>query len=244
MVPSPHIDRLTSQLLDGIADPALGEELVAWLSGSLRFRAFAEANRDKIHKKLRTAGDDDARGDVRAELLVARQLLADRRLDLAFEPRGSNVGGPDFAVTHRGHHAFDLEVTRPRRSLTDEVIATVVLVKLRQLPPSVPNVLVVTGDGDGPIDIAGAVRRFRARADAKDHEFFARRGFDGTRQFYDRFLRLGAVIVWRPPVPAEAWRSGSARIPVPDRALAALVSAIDAPTATATFSPPAPASGS
>ena len=227
-VRSPTVDRLTTSLLQGISDLDLADELAGWLSSSARFRAFAQANRDKIHKKLRTAGDAEARRDVRTELLVASRLLADRRLDLAFEPRGASVGGPDFAVTHRGHHAFDLEVTRPHRPLTGDVVAAVLLVKLRQLPPSVPNVIVVAGEGEGPIDIARAVRGIRARADGKDEAFFVGRGFDGTRQFYDRFLRLGAVIAWRPPAHAETWRSASARIPVPDRALSAVVAALEA----------------
>ncbi len=40
-----------------------------------------------------------------------------------------------------------------------------------------------------------AVRALRARADRKDEPFFASRAFDGTREFYERFLRLGAVFV-------------------------------------------------
>ena len=228
---SPTVERLTNRLVEGIDDPALTDEIGGWLAASPRYRDFAEANRDKIHKKLRTAGDLEARRDVRAELQVAWLLLANRRLELAFEPRGSTVGGPDFAVTHRGHHAFDLEVTRPRRPLTDDAVAATVLVKLRQLPPSVPNVVVVAGDGEDSVDIAGAMRRLRSRADAKDEEFFVHRGFDGTRQFYDRFLRLGAVVIWREPRSdrVASWRNGSARIPVPERALAAMLTQLETP---------------
>jgi hypothetical protein len=224
------VERLAQHLFDGVDDPHLADEIAGWLVASPRFRAFAEAHRNKIHKKLRTAGDPEARRDVRAELLLAWRLLADRRIELAFEPRGSTVGGPDFAVTHRDHHALDLEVTRARRSLSDDVIAATVLVKLRQLPPSVANVLVVAGDGDQPVDIGGAVRRLRGRADAKDEVFFVERGFDGTRQFYDRFLRLGAVAVWREPASAgrvTSWRNASARVPVPERAFAAILARLE-----------------
>lgn len=227
---SATIDRLTNRLVEGIDDRALTDEIGGWLAASPRFRAFAEAHRDKIHKKLRTAGDPEARRDVRAELLLAWRLLADRRIELAFEPRGSTVGGPDFAVSHRDHHAFDLEVTRARRSLTADVIAATVLVKLRQLPPSVANVLVVAGDGDQPVDIGGTIRRLRARADAKDGAFFVERGFHGTRQFYDRFLRLGAVVLWRELASAGRvtwWRNPSARIPVPERSFAAILDRLE-----------------
>ena len=73
-----------------------------WLSGSKRFRAFAEAHRDKIRKKLRGAADAEARRDVRAELRVAHLLLADRHIELAFEAYGSTNRGPDFTVAYRG----------------------------------------------------------------------------------------------------------------------------------------------
>lgn len=225
-------ERLAQHLFNGLGDPVLAAEIEAWLVASPRFRSFADANRDKIRKKLRTAGDDAARGDVRAELEVARELLEDRRIELAFEPRGSVGGGPDFALTYRDHHAFDLEVTRPRRDLDEHVVGGTLLVKLRQLPPGVPNVVVIVGRADQgfPVDIGAAVRGIRARADAKDEAYFTRRAFEGTRQFYDRFLRLGAVVVWNRSAAdraATAWRNPSVRIPVPERALAAAVSCLE-----------------
>lgn len=225
-------ERLAQHLFNGLGDPVLAAEIEAWLVASPRFRSFADANRDKIRKKLRTAGDDAARGDVRAELEVARELLEDRRIELAFEPRGSVGGGPDFALTYRDHHAFDLEVTRPRRDLDEHVVGGTLLVKLRQLPPGVPNVVVIVGRADQgfPVDIGAAVRGIRARADGKDEAYFTRRAFEGTRQFYDRFLRLGAVVVWDRSGAgraATAWRNPSARIPVPERALAAVVSRLE-----------------
>jgi hypothetical protein len=89
-------------------------EVRGWLEASSRFRAFAEANRDKIRKKLRSAADDDARRDVRAELLAAYLLLADRRLELAFEAYGSGNRGPDLTVAFRTNQRFNVEVTRMR----------------------------------------------------------------------------------------------------------------------------------
>ena len=226
------VERLAQHLFDGVDDPDLAGEIEAWLVASPRFRSFADANRDKVRKKLRTAGDDAARADVRAELEVARELLDDRRIELTFEPRGSVGGGPDFAVRFRDHHAFDLEVTRPRRALDEHVVGGTLLVKLRQLPPGVANAVLIVGQtGEGsPTDIGAAVRAIRARADAKDEPYFTRRAFEGTRQFYDRFLRLGAVVMWDRSGAgraATAWRNPSARIPVPERALAAVVSRLD-----------------
>ncbi len=51
------VERLAFELLGRHdADPIAGE-LVAWLSGSARFRAFTEGYHDKIRKKFRTATD-------------------------------------------------------------------------------------------------------------------------------------------------------------------------------------------
>jgi hypothetical protein len=104
--------------------------------------------------------------------------------------------------------------------------------KLHQLPPSAPNALLLAIDrGDAAaLDVAGAARELRARADAKDEAFFERRGFDGTRGFYQRFLRLGAVLVWCEAATADArtsqWINRSARIAISERGLRACVACL------------------
>jgi len=199
-------------------------ELAGWLAGSARFRAFADAHRDKIRKKLRGAADAEARRDVRAELRAAHLLLADRRIELAFEAYGSGKVGPDFTVTFRGGRRLNLEVTRLRRAPDAAGSGGQLLSKLRQLPPSVPNVVVVAIEGDSAeaLDVAGATRVLRAQADAKDEAFFISRGFEGTRGFYERYLRLGAVLVWCETAIGDArallWTNRSARIALPERA--------------------------
>ena len=69
--------------------------------------------------------------------------------------------------------------------------------KLRQLPPSVPNAVLVAigGTTAAGLDVAAATKALRSRADAKDEAFFVRRGLEGTRDFYERFLRLGGVLI-------------------------------------------------
>ena len=238
---STGIERLVADLT---AD-TFGDELAGWLAGLPRFRACAEANRDKIRKKLRLATDADALLDVRAELLVARLLLIDRHIEVAFEPGGATQGGPDFAVTYRRAHAFNLEVTRPRRTDASRPI----LAKLRQLPTGGANVLLLAKPAEpASWNVGAAVRAIRTKADAKEEEFFTRRGFAGTRDFYDRFLRLGAVITWSEPTAnpggADAWVNGSARIPVPERALRACLAALTGSGIGASVrSPAAPRSG-
>jgi hypothetical protein len=227
IVPETAIERLVRYLFDapgaGVAagaDP-LATELTAWLTASPRFRTFAEAQRDKIRKKLRGAADSEARRDVRAELRTAHFLLSERRIELAFEAYGSGKPGPDFTVSFRGEGSFNLEVTRMRRNPDVASYGWALLAKLRQLPPSAPNAVVLATDSDGAdaVDVDAATRALRARADRKDEEFFVGRGFDGTRGFYERFLRLGAVFVLGEAASGEGraslWLNRSARIALP-----------------------------
>ena len=92
------------------------------------------------------------------------------------------------------------------------------------MPSSVPNavILAIEGDTADALDIGAVSRVFRARADRKDEAFFESRGFAGTRGFYDRFLRLGAVLVWAERATDDAraalWTNRSARIALPERA--------------------------
>lgn len=233
-VPGTAVERLAHDLFDGATGDPFAAELSGWLAESPRFRAFAEAHREKIRKKLRGALDGEARRDVRAELQAAHLLLADRRIELAYEAYGSKQAGPDFTVTWRGTPGFNLEVTRLRRAPDASGHGGQLLTKLRQLPPSLPNVVVVAIDGDTAeaFDVAAVTRTLRARADTKDEAFFTARGFDGTRGFYERFLRLGAVLVWCESAAGEAratlWSNGSARIALPERAVRACLACLRA----------------
>jgi hypothetical protein len=227
--PGTLAERLAQHLSDRPPGDPFTDELAAWLAGSSRFRAFADAHRDKIRKKLRGATDPESHRDVRTELRAAHLLLSDRRISMTFEAYGSGKGGPDFTVRFRGERTFDLEVTRLRRAPDVAGFVGLLLAKLHQLRPSIPNALLVAIDGDGADAevVASATRAVRARADGKDEEFFAGRGFEGTRGFYERYLRLGAVLVWCERAADDAraalWSNRSARIALPERAALACV---------------------
>jgi hypothetical protein len=222
--PRTTVERLAQELFDGRPADPMAEEVATWLVGSKRFRSFAEAHRDKLRKKLRGATDVEARRDVRAELRAAHLLLTDRRIELAFEAYGSGNVGPDFTVTVRGDRTFNLEVTRLRRTPGPAGYGGQLVAKLRQLPPSVPNVLLVAIEGEGAdaFNVGAATRALRARADAEDEAFFTSRGLEGTRGFHQRYRRLGAVFVWCEAAAGDAraalWHNESARIPLPGRA--------------------------
>lgn len=228
-----HAERLARELFGGADENGIANEVAAWLANSRRFRAFADAHRDKIRKKLRSAADAEARRDVRAELRVAHLLLADRRIELAFEAYGSGKGGPDFTVAFRGERSFNLEVTRLRGSPAAGFRGTL-LTKLRQLPSSAPNAVLAAIDGDGAdtLDVAEAIRALRARADASDNAFFATRGLAGTRVFHRQYRRLGAIVLWREAAHGDArttlWINPAARIALPNRAVRACVHCLQA----------------
>jgi hypothetical protein len=225
--PSTAVALLARDLLDHAPNDPMAEELVGWLARSGRFRAFVEVHRDKIRKKLRGAKDADSRRDVRAELRVAHSLLEDRRFELAYEPYGSGKRGPDFSVTFRSGRSFNLEVTRLRGPLGTAAPIEPLMSKLRQLAPGLANALLVAVEGESAaaLDVVAASRALRGHADRKDDEFFIRRGFVGTRGFYDQYLRLGGVLVFCEGAigdrRAELWLNRSARIPLPERAVRA-----------------------
>ena len=218
------LERLARHVVDDRLDDPVGTEIAAWLAASPRFRAFAEAHRDKIRKKLRGATDGEPRRDVRTELTVAYLLLGDRRIELGFEAYGSGKVGPDFTVAFAGERAFNLEVKRLRATPTPAAVGRALLAKLRQMPAGAPNavLLAIEGGSADAVDVGGVARSLRARADGREREFLADLGFAGTRDFYQRFLRLGAVIVWREAGAGERrasmWVNRSARIGVPERA--------------------------
>ena len=231
----PSVERLTAYLFDRRPGDPWATEVDGWLGGSARFRAYVEAHRDKIRKKVRSAADTEALRDVRSELQAARLLLTDPRIEVAVEAYGAGKRGPDLTVTYRGRQTFNLEITRLHRPPDAAAAAGTLLAKLHQLPPSVPNALFVAIEGDSAeaLDVAPATRTLRSRADAKDEPFFVDRGFAGTRDFYERYLRLGALFTWAEATPAgdaraTLWTNPSARIALPERAARACLACFQA----------------
>lgn len=169
----------------------LAKELAAWLDGR-RFAAFVSVNRDKVRKKIRSATDDDASAGVRAELMTAQLLLADRRFEITPEAYGSGKRGPDLTMTFRSTYRFNIEVTQLRSARLPYVL----LAKLRQLPAGIANVLIVVVPTPvSATEIATATRLLKTRAERSDDAFFAAYGLTGARSFYAHYRRLSAVCV-------------------------------------------------
>ena len=244
---APTVDRLLGAVLDGArAARALEPELRDWLAASPRFRSLVEANQDKLRKKLRTAGDAEAALDVRAELVTMYLLCAERRFDLALEAYGSGVRGPDLTITFRATQRINLEVTRLRAPLANQDrLARVVLQKLRQLRPSVPNALLVVAAAPSPLSgsagsdddagaatagacVVGAIRLLKTHAERKDDPFLARYGLTGVQEFFPLFLRLSGVYALAGPHGA-LWINKEGRHPLPPAAASGLLARLSVP---------------
>jgi hypothetical protein len=239
----PRWSKKTDELVAFVAArcrPGLQLELAHWLEASPRFATFLASNQDKVRKKLTTSQGEEARLDVRAELLVAYLILADRRFDVSFEAYGARQLGPDLTLTYRANQRFNLEVTRLRATgEPDEArLASIITAKVRQLPGDLPNALVITTRGL-PISedmLTTAARLLKAHTDRKDDPFFARRGLKDARDFYGRYVNLAGVFVLNEAestLPARVVFAANrdARRPVPAEALARLTVCLQAPSA-------------
>jgi hypothetical protein len=242
---APRWSKKTDQLVHHVAQrcrPGFQSELAHWLEDSPRFRAFITTNQDKVRKKLSTPDEEAHRLDVRAELLVAYLLVADRRFDLSFEAYGARRLGPDLTVAFRTNQRVNLEVTRLRTLAEPEVgaelpgvarLANVIAGKLRQLPGDIPNALLIAARGllITEASLVAAVRLLKTHTDTSDDTFFARRGFKDARDFYAQYLHLGGIFVLdEATAPARAVFSANreARQPLPKEALAALMQCLTA----------------
>src|SRR5215210_569292 len=128
----------------------LAVQFAHWVNSSPRFRQFAETYRDKIRRKVRGITEAEGYADLQAELATAYFLVLERRFMVEYEKYGvGKQRGPDFSITYKTHIRFDVEVTRLRglsggqaeASLETGKLANTLCVKLKQLPPSMINVL-------------------------------------------------------------------------------------------------------
>src|SRR4051812_39969131 len=172
------ISEIVSYIFRG-TPAGFGPLLAGWMTDSPRFQVFVETYRDKIRKKVNGARDEEGRRDLLAELAVAYWLLLDPRFAVEHEPYvASKEPGADFAVTFRTRLRFNLEVKRLRAgaptagegpSSLSYRIMNALCAKLRQMPPSVVNLLaLVTDDPAGAEPALAAGIRFLAERVAAD----------------------------------------------------------------------------
>ena len=224
-------------VLDELADDIFGgrhaglrAEFDGWLRGSRRFAAFADVYRGKIRAKLRHAADADGLRDVRAELEVAALLLGDERFAVEYEKyAAAKQRGPDFTVTFKTHTPVNVEVRRLRASEADADpearaarLVYVLVDKVRQMPPSIVNLLWLSGDGPAAeSDLLAAVTTLRQLAERKAEDFFTRRGYESATDFQRAYARLSGV-VWRGTEPPVVWLNPLARHKAPPEIVTAI----------------------
>lgn len=213
--------------------PELREWCERWSAASPRFPAFLDQHHDKIRKKLRSLADSDGRRDLAAELLTAACLLSEPKFTLTYEPyAASKIRGPDFTALYKSHTPVSVEVKRIRGQTQPGKWADVLCDKLRQLPPSVMNALVIYGepaaDARAPFDVAGAMSRIRAAAESKEETFFTRRGLEGGRDYVRQSLKLSGLFYRAGGAPLVGWSNPQARHPLSADLRAALARSLDA----------------
>lgn len=226
----PTPDTLLDDLFGG-RHAALRAEFDGWLRGSRRLVAFADVYRGKIRAKLRHAADADGLRDVRAELETAALLLSDERFTVEYEKyAAAKQRGPDLTVTFRTHTPFNVEVRRLRAAESDADpearaarLVYVLVDKVRQMPPSIVNLLWLSGDGPAAEDdLSAAATTLRQLAERKADDFFTRRGYESAADFQRAYARLSGV-VWRgmgqPPV---VWLNPLARHKAPPEIITAI----------------------
>lgn len=211
--------------LDAAEDQTLREACVRWAAASPRFRAFLAEYATKIARKLRTAEGAEGRRDVLLELYTAHRLLLDRRITLEYERYAADkTRGPDFTATFKTHTPFNVEVRRLRGANGGDFgrWASVIGDKLRQMPPSITNVLLIGCDANlaPALDAAEAMAHLRMLAERHHDDFFARRGFDTSKDYLRQLQRLSAIVLisrWEGASGAAAslWPNAQAKHPLP-----------------------------
>lgn len=221
-------DELLAELFGAGMSPLAGS-CAGWMAASPRFAAFLEVNRGKIRKKVRlaSAGEVGRIGDLRAELEVAALLLRHPPLALEYEVYAAGkTRGPDFTATLKGHTRCNVEVKRLRagNGALEGRVAGAVCEKLRQMPPSIPNLLWMSlEDAAGvTLDLPAVMKTLLQRVEARDDALLARHGFADRADFFAGWLRLSGVLV-RADTAAALWPNPQARHPLP-RDLATLLS--------------------
>lgn len=217
--------------LFGVSDEPIVARCGTWLAASARFRAFLTANKDKARKKIRGIADSESMRDLQLEFDTAFHLLLDRRYSLEYEKYlAGKTRGPDFTVMVQDKGAFNIEVKRLRSAGEFRHWADAVCDKLDQMPPSIPNVLLVGTERAArkSLDATQAMARLRRLADAKDDGVFTTRGLPDARAFLRASARLSGVLhhsQWGDEADGQAslWLNTQAKHPLPASEHKALV---------------------
>lgn len=199
-------------------------EFARWVGASPRFGAFAETYRDKLHRKVSTARDPEARRTLWAELGVAYLLARDRRLSVEYEAYGLGTQrAPDFTVRFREHVVCNVEVTclqPPVPGSEGQRLLGTICDKLGQLPAAAINVLALVTDASAyqVQDVARAMQGATSRMKPEEEQFIIQQGYRSARNFRQQAQRLSAVLLRRGAAAEHGeglWQNPGARHTLP-----------------------------
>lgn len=176
----------------------LYQTVSAWVVGDRRFRAFAQAYRGKIRRKLRSAAPDAAAlADLKFELEIARWLLQEARFEVEYEAYEARQGGTDYTVAYRVNTRFNVEVRRIRALETGEdrarKLVETLVDKSKQMPPNTLNVLTLADGGAPGNELEAAGVLIRNLAERKVEAFFEARGYRNAADFLKQYRQMSAV---------------------------------------------------
>jgi len=222
------VSRLTfNELLSHIFEGKthfLSTEFEKWVRSSRRYKAFAETYRDKIRKKHRVANSNEQLENLGLELETAYWLLQDNRFEVGYESlAASQQRSPDFTVTFRTHTHFNVEVTLLAQ-LSNETVAnkltSVICEKIKQMPPSFINLLVIGSRDIGSDPLIAATAALRTLIEQKDEAYFTRRGFLNATEFVRQYHRLSGIMLRHSG--SFLWVNPLAKHPIPNNLINAL----------------------
>jgi hypothetical protein len=191
--------------------------LASWVTEDRRFRTFAQTYRGKIRRKLRNIPDEAGGADLKFELEIARWLLQEPRMEVAYETFDAREGGPDYTVTYRINLCFNVEVRRIRTLEVGEErvrkLVETLVDKSHQMPPNAINVLVMSDGGAPGDDLDAAATILRGLAERKAEDFFIHRGYRNATDFLRHYRQLSAVFFKSEPAVLRA--NSLAKHPLP-----------------------------
>lgn len=156
---------------------------------------------------------------------MAALLLQEPQFYLEYESYAARKQpGPDFTVTFKTHIRFNVEVRRIRSGeWSDEPqsrvhkLMAVLCDKVRQIPPSVMNVLWLRSDGALSVEELGhSTARLRQLAEQKTEDFFTQRGFTSANIFLKQYQQTSAIIL-QSAETTILWLNPLARHPLPSK---------------------------
>ncbi len=195
-MPAERESELLTYIFGTLQEP-LVERCTGWLASSSRFHAFLAAHKDKVRKKVRGIGDSEGMRDLQLELDTAYHLMLERHFDLEYEKyMAGKVRGPDLTVMVQDKGAFNVEVKRLRSAGEFRQWAEAICGKLDQMPPSIPNLLLVGAESASrkSLDATQAMARLQRLAEANDDNVFTRRGLPTAREYLRESVRLSGVL--------------------------------------------------